>query len=125
MSQYIHEIVLQEYIIENIESLELTVQYKNVSRMKLITARPNLNPNETFWDLEGKLENGIWIPIEVEWISSNFFLHKHHKKPSFRKFKENDGTIIVLRRNQEIPHIQQISLLDNRTEAWFKQDFTK
>ncbi|MBQ8390129.1 MAG: hypothetical protein IJX52_04045, partial [Oscillibacter sp.] len=77
MSEYIHEIVLQEFLVENIASLDLTVQYKSSLRMKLIEAK--FNKSGTFWDLSGKLEDGTWIPIEVEWISSNFVVHKHHR----------------------------------------------
>ena len=63
MSEYIHEIVLQEFVIDNIADLDLTVQYKRSSRMKLVDAVANRKG--TFWDLNAKLENGIWIPLEV------------------------------------------------------------
>lgn len=39
MSEYIHEIVLQEFVIDNIADLDLTVQYKRSSRMKLVECR--------------------------------------------------------------------------------------
>ena len=71
MSEYIHEIVLQEYIIEKISHLNLSVSYKGLSRMKLVDAM--FNNTGTFWDLSGKLENGDWIPIEVEWTTKIFF----------------------------------------------------
>ena len=57
MSEYIHEIVLQEFVIDNIADLDLTVQYKRSSRMKLVDAVANRKG--TFWDLNAKLENGM------------------------------------------------------------------
>jgi len=121
MSEYIHEIVLQEFVIDNIADLDLTVQYKRSSRMKLVDAVANRKG--TFWDLNAKLENGIWIPLEVEWISSNFLAHKHHKNSEFPKFKDSNGVLLVLRKNKELPEIQQISILDNFSEAQFKNKF--
>lgn len=121
MSEYIHEIVLQEFIIENINSLDITVQYKKLSRMKVVAARKNMNG--TFWDIEGELENGIWIPIEVEWISSNFIAHKHHTNSNFKRFRDENGVLLVLRRNKEIYDVQQISIFDNIAEAQFKKRF--
>ena len=123
MSEYIHEIVLQEYIIENIEMLELTVQYKNISREKIIDARSN--KTGTFWDLEGKLENGVWIPIEVEWITHNFYAHKHDKNKNYEQFLKKNGILLVLRKNKETPNMQQLSILENLTEALFKNHFKK
>lgn len=123
MSEYIHEIVLQEYIIENISALNLDVQYKNISRMKLVKAR--FNQVGTFWDLEGLLENGAWIPIEVEWITHNFYLHKHHLDQNFHRFLNGNGILLVLRKNKELSNIQQLSIFDNMTELQFKQQFKK
>ena len=121
MSEYIHEIVLQEYIIENISSLNLTIEfgarkYCNITAVKI-------NTDKTFWDLEGKLDNGIWIPIEVEWISHNFLEHKHHKSKDYKKFLEKKGVLITLRKNKEIDKVQQISILDNISEKQFKKNF--
>ena len=73
MSEYIHEVVLQEYIIEKMAQLNLSVTYKGYSRMRLVDAKPN--HTGTFWDLLGKLENDVWIPIEVEWTTKNFTRH--------------------------------------------------
>lgn len=123
MSEYIHEIVLQEFIVENISALNLNIQYKNISRMKLVKAR--INQDGTFWDLEGLLENGIWIPIEVEWITHNFYAHKHHLDQNYHRFLNKYGILLVLRRSKETPQIQQLSILDNQTEAQFKQRFKK
>ncbi|MEL7621997.1 MAG: hypothetical protein AAGU12_00255 [Clostridiales bacterium] len=123
MSQYIHEIVLQEYIIEHISSMELSVKYKNEYQL-LVDARSN--KTGTFWDLEGKLSNGIWIPVEVEWISQNFIAHKHDKSADFPKFKELNGVILVVRENKKIPNVQQISILSSaNTETQFKKSFKK
>ena len=41
MSEYIHEVVLQEYIIEKMAQLNLSVTYKGSSRMRLVNAKPN------------------------------------------------------------------------------------
>lgn len=112
MSEYIHEIVLQEFIVENISALNLNIQYKNISRMKLVKAR--INQDGTFWDLEGLLENGIWIPIEVEWITHNFYAHKHHLDQNYHRFLNKYGILLVLRRSKETPQIQQLSILDNQ-----------
>ena len=121
MSEYIHEVVLQEYLIENIKALELTVQHKKVSRLLLIDARTN--KSGTFWDLEGKLENGVWIPIEVEWITHNFFAHKHNKDKHYARFINGNGILLVLRKNRETPALQQLSILDNVTKAKFRKSF--
>lgn len=121
MSEYIHEIVLQDFIVENITDLDLTIQYKRSSRMKLIRAVPN--HKGTFWDLNGELENGEWIPLEVEWISSNFEKHKHYHSPDFQKFLDNNGVLLVLRKNKELLNIQQISIFDSLSEAQFKNKF--
>jgi hypothetical protein len=99
MSQYIHEIVLQEFIVENVKALDLSIRH-NTSNYKLIEARHN--KSGTFWDIEGKLENGKWIPIEVEWISGNFLTHKHHKSKDYSSFLKKKGVLIVLRKNREI-----------------------
>lgn len=121
MSEYIHEIVLQEFVIENIANLDLTIQYKRASRMKLIHAE--FNKKGTFWDLNAELENGTWIPLEVEWISSNFEQHRHHHSPDFQKFLDNNGVLLVLRKNKELPNIQQISIFDSLSEVQFKNKF--
>lgn len=131
MSEYIHEIVLQEFIMDNIAQLDLTIQYKHSSRMKIVFAESN--KKGTFWDLNAKLENGLWIPLEVEWISSNFETHKHHRSPDYEKFLDNNGVLFVLRKNKELPNIQQISIFDslsesqfkNKFHAWFKKKSTK
>lgn len=123
MSEYIHEVVFQEFIIDNINTLNLEIQYKNLSRMKLVKAR--FNKTGTFWDLEGLLESGVWIPIEVEWITHNFYMHKHHLDQNYHRFLNDNGILLVLRRNKEIPNLQQLSIFDNHTEAQFKQQFKK
>lgn len=123
MSEYIHEIVLQEFIIENVDILDLYIQYKNISRMKLVKVR--FNQSGTFWDLEGLLENGIWIPVEVEWITNNFYSHKHHLNQNYQRFLNDNGILLVLRRNKDTPNIQQLTIFDNHTEAQFKQQFKK
>lgn len=46
MSEYIHEIVLQEFVIDKIADLNLTVQYGHASCMKII--RAVRNNKETF-----------------------------------------------------------------------------
>ena len=121
MSEYIHEIVLQEYIVENIAELDLTVQYKRQSRMKIVSAE--FNRSGGFWDLNGKLEDGTQIPIEVEWITSNFITHKHHKSPTYRSFLDQNGILLVLRKSKELPGIQQLSIFDCQPEAQFKKLF--
>lgn len=121
MSEYIHEIVFQDFIVENITDLNLTIQYKRSSRMKLI--RAVFNKKGTFWDLNGELENGEWIPLEVEWISSNFERHRHHHNPGFQKFLDNNGVLLVLRKNKELLNIQQISIFDSLSQAQFKNKF--
>lgn len=121
MSEYIHEVVLQDYIIENIIYLNLTVQFGGFSRMKLVEALSN--STKTFWDLSGKLEDGSWIPIEVEWTTSNFIQHKHNQSADFQKFISGNGVLLVLRKTKELPNIQQISILDSLSEAQFKKEF--
>lgn len=121
MSEYIHEVVLQDYIVENILRLNLSVQFRCFSRMKLIEA--SLNNKKTFWDLSGKLENGEWIPIEVEWTTQNFILHKHDRDADFNKFKNENGILLVLRKTKELPNIQQISIFDSLSESQFKREF--
>ncbi len=121
MSEYIHEIVLQDYIVENILHLNLFVQCDGFSRLKLIEAAPN--NTGTFWDFSGKLENGDWIPIEVEWTTNNFILHKHDKNSDFNKFKNENGILLVLRKTKELPKIQQISIFDSLSESQFKKEF--
>lgn len=121
MSEYIHEIVLQDYIVENIPYLNLFVQSDSFCRLKLIEASPN--NTGTFWDLSGKLENGDWIPIEVEWTTNNFIKHKHDKNPNFNKFKNENGILLVLRKTKELPKIQQISIFDSISESQFKKEF--
>lgn len=123
MSIYIHEIVLQEFIIENISNLNIIVKYNKTSYFRIIEAR--FNRLGTFWDLEGKLENGIWIPIEVEWITNNFKLHKHHLSKDFKRFIDLNGVLLVLRKNIDIPLVQQLSLLDTLSESKFSRDFDK
>ena len=123
MSEYIHEVVLQEYIIENIIDMNLTVKYRINEQYNIISAK--FNPEKTFWDLEGQLENGLWIPIEVEWISDNFLLHKHHKSKDFEKFNKMNGVLLTLRKSREIEHVQQISILENLSERQFKEDFKR
>ena len=121
MSEYIHEIVLQEYIMEKIAELDLTVQYKQQARMKIVSAE--INRNGGFWDLNGKLEDGTQIPIEVEWITNNFTAHKHDKSSSYQSFLDQNGILLVLRKSKELPKIQQLSLLDGQSEAQFKKQF--
>lgn len=121
MSEYIHEIVLQEYIIENIASLELTVQYKRQSRMKIVSAE--FNRSGGFWDLNGELEDGTKIPIEVEWITTNFTSHNHHKSSSYKNFLAQNGVLLVLRKSKELAGIQQLSIFDCQSEAQFKKQF--
>lgn len=121
MSEYIHEIILQEYIVENILQLNLFVQFDRFSRMKLIEASPN--NTGTFWDLTGKLENGDQIPIEVEWNTDNFLKHGHNKNTNFKKFKKENGIVLVLRKTKELPNIQQISIFDSLSESQFKKEF--
>ena len=122
MSQYIHEIVLQKFIIDNTDALDLIVNYNNSSE-KIIDV--HFNKTGTFWDLEGKLENGFWIPIEVEWITHNFYTHKHDRNTDFDKFIKDKGVLLVLRKNKQIPKVQQLSLLDNMTETQFNKLFKK
>ena len=121
MSEYIHEIVLQEYIMEKIAELDLTVQYKQQARMKIVSAE--INRNGGFWDLNGKLEDGTQIPIEVEWITNNFTAHNHDKSSSYQSFLDQNGILLVLRKSKELPKIQQLSLLDGQSEAQFKKQF--
>ena len=121
MSEYIHEVVLQEYIIEKIAQLNLSVTYKGSSRMRLVDAKPN--HTGTFWDLLGKLENDVWIPIEVEWTTKNFTRHKHQNDANFEKFKNKNGVLLVLRKTKELPNIQQISIFDSISESQFKSEF--
>lgn len=123
MSEYVHEVVLQEYICEKISSMNLSVKYKTSEQYNIISARSNLD--NTFWDLEGQLESGIWIPIEVEWISNNFLSHGHHKSKDFAKFISLNGVLLTLRKNRELERVQQISILDNLSEKAFKDDFKK
>jgi len=120
MGQYIHEIVLQEYIVEYISSMNISVKYKN-GFLPLVEARPNRTG--TFWDLEGKLSNEVWIPLEVEWISQNFISHGHNKNIQFSKFQESNGIVLVIRKNKEIPGVQQVSVLDHMTETQLKKSF--
>lgn len=89
--------------------------------MKLVDAM--FNNTGTFWDLSGKLENGDWIPIEVEWTTKNFFLHKHHADKNFKKFKSENGVLLVLRKTKELSEIQQISIFDSLSESQFKKEF--
>lgn len=121
MSQYIHEIVLQEFIIEKVSQLDLNIRY-NTTTHKLLDAR--FNKAGTFWDLDGKLDNGIWIPIEVEWISENFISHKHRYSESFDVFKRKKGILIVLRKSKELEGIQQYSILDTIPQSKFKLLFS-
>ena len=121
MGQYIHEIVLQEYIINNISKLGLTVKYNSIAKLNLVDAR--FNKSGTFWDLEAKLENGIWIPIEVEWITQNFITHKHDKNKDYQKFLKNNGVLLVLRKSRDIPSLQQVSILETLTESQFEKHF--
>ena len=123
MSEYVHEVVLQEYICEKISGMNLSVKYKTYEQYKIISAK--INSKNTFWDLEGKLENGIWIPIEVEWISSNFLSHRHHKSKDFEKFNKLNGVLLTLRKSSEIEGIQQIAILDSLPEKQFKDDFKR
>jgi len=122
MSQYIHEIVLQDYIVEHISSMEISVKYKDES---LFITEARFNNAKTFWDLEGKLSNGIWIPVEVEWTTQNFIDHKHAKKDSFTKFIELNGIVLTIRVNKKIPQVQQISMLDYITETQLKSSLKK
>lgn len=121
MSQYVHEIVLQEFIIENIALLDLNISYKATTH-KLLDAK--FNKTGTFWDLEGKLDNGLWIPVEVEWISENFQKHDHNNDPSFAKFIRKKGILIVLRKSQEIENIHQYGILDTIPQKRFKALFS-
>lgn len=121
MSQYIHEIVFQDFIIENVSLLDLNIKYKTTTH-KLLDAR--FNKTGTFWDLEGKLDNGLWIPIEVEWISENFNNHKHHNSESFKTFVRKKGILIVLRKNKEIENIHQYAILDTIPQNRFKSLFS-
>lgn len=121
MSQYIHEIVLQEFIIENVTLLDLNIKYNNTNH-KLLDAR--FNKTGTFWDLEGKLDNGLWIPIEVEWISKNFNNHKHRNSESFHIFIKKKGILIVLRKNKEIENLHQYAILDTIPHSRFESLFS-
>jgi hypothetical protein len=121
MSEYVHEIVLQDYIIENIASFQLFVQYKHSSRLKLMNAV--FNPGKTFWDLEGTLESGDIIPVEVEWSTRNFVSHKHQSDPDFKKLISENGVLLVLRKTKELPGVQQISIFDSVSESQFKKEF--
>lgn len=122
-----HEIILQKFIYENIKSLNMTI---NIDRSfhKIIDAKLNPN-NKYFWDLIGKLDNGTWIPIEVEWESKNFKEHKHLDNINIGKFKREHGVVVVLRKSQEISGITQISIFDNNNESkiikLFKDWFVK
>lgn len=120
MSLYIPEKALQDFIIDNITALDLNIKYRTTYH-KLIEAR--LNGSGGFWDLEGKLENGLWIPIEVEWKSDNFLSHKHYVAPSFNAFIEKKGILLVLRKSREIPNIHQYGILDTIPESKFKALF--
>ncbi len=117
MSQYIHEIVLQEFIIENIALLDLNIRYGNTHH-KLLDAR--FNKAGTFWDLDGKLDNGVWIPIEVEWASENFINHKHRHSDSFKAFKKKKGVLVVVRKNKELEDVAQYSILDTIPQSKFR-----
>jgi hypothetical protein len=37
--------------------------------------------------LVGKFDNGDLIPVEVDWKTSNFYAHGHHKSKEYQKFK--------------------------------------
>lgn len=106
MSEYIHEIVLQDYVREKIADMNFSVIYQSKARCTIVAARRNTE--KTFWDLEGKLENDVWIPIEVEWISDNFKSHNHHRSKDFEKFCHLNGVLLTLRRSLEIEGVQQI-----------------
>lgn len=123
MSEYIHEIILHDYIIEKIADMNLSVKYNKSEQYNLVSAK--LNIQKTFWDLEGKLENGVWIPIEVEWISDNFISHGHKKSKDFDKFIKRNGILLTLRKSKEIEKVQQISILENVPEKQFKNDFKR
>lgn len=122
MSQYIHEIVLQEYIIEKISSFNLNVKYNNTHH-KIVEAKTNRYG--TFWDLEGKLDNGIWIPIEVEWISENFIAHRHQQCDSYESFLKRKGILIVVRKSRELEKVQQYAILDLVPQNKFKILFSR
>lgn len=121
MSEYIHEIVLQDFIIENISRLNLFIYFKGFTRMKLVDAV--FNRAGTFWDLSGKLENGDWIPVEVEWSSKNFSTHGHCRNPDFGRFQRENGVLLVLRKTEEFPNVQQVSIFDSLSESQFKKEF--
>lgn len=107
MSQYIHEIVLQEFIIENLKRLNIFVNSQN-TLVELVDI--GLNKRGPFWDLEGKTENGDLVPVKVEWISSNFLNHRNDKSKDFPRFLKENGVLLVLRKNREIPNVKQISI---------------
>ena len=121
MSEYIHEIVLQDYFLENIEELNIQVQYGKTS--KYVVKNVTFNRSGTFWDINGILSNGVQIPIEIEWISSNFVLHRHDKSKDILNFRKNNGVLVVLRKNREIENIQQVSILESLTESKFIKHF--
>lgn len=71
--------------------------------------------------MNAELENGIWIPLEVEWISTDFEQHGHPQSPDFQKFLSGSGVLLVLRRNQEIARVQQVSIFESMAEGQFKK----
>ena len=62
---------------------------------------------EDFPDLECVI-NEIEVPCEVEWLSSNFFQHKHHLHGNYSDFKNRNGFLVVYEQNQPVGDFYQV-----------------
>lgn len=106
METWLRERVLQRYVIEN------KSKFKPFG-MKILNIRDN---KDKYPDLYCTLENGIEIPAEVEWKSSNFVQHGH----DISELKENQGFVLVCEKDQDLGfEIPQILIEIADFEKWF------
>ena len=109
METWLRERVLQRYVIEN------KSKFKPFGK-KILSIRDN---KDKYPDLYCTLDDGVEVPTEVEWKSSNFVQHGH----DISELKENQGFVLVCEKDQDLGfEIPQIQIDISDFEKWFTQN---
>jgi hypothetical protein len=117
--KWIDEKVLQRYFKE--EFNKYNDWFISEYDKKLVSVSFNSNFDK-YPDLYGTLEGNQIIPIEVEWITSNFESHKHD--PTL--LTDGNGLIVVLQNNlKDYASLKQLELDENHFQQWFVNNSSK
>ena len=117
MGKLIDEKVLQAYFKERFSQYIVEIN-GNKEKITGVTNGPD------FPDLYCTI-NGRTVHCEVEWLSSNFFKHKHHLHKNFTSFKKNNGFLLVFDKDEFISDIQQIVVDEKDFRRWFNKNSGK